>query len=63
MPVALVAGDRQTDGIFPLWSIAQNIGIRSLQAAASRARSSRRDLEAEFAEDWRQKIGIRTPRS
>ena len=30
-PVALVAGDRQTDGIFPLWSIARNIGIRSLR--------------------------------
>ena len=29
-PVALVAGDRQTDGIFPLWSIAENIGIRSI---------------------------------
>ncbi|TGV68281.1 sugar ABC transporter ATP-binding protein, partial [Mesorhizobium sp. M00.F.Ca.ET.158.01.1.1] len=29
-PVALVAGDRQSDGIFPQWSIAQNIGIRSL---------------------------------
>ena len=29
-PVALVAGDRQSDGIFPLWSIAENIGIRSL---------------------------------
>src|SRR5262249_5769396 len=29
-PVALVAGDRQADGIFPLWSIAENIGIRSL---------------------------------
>jgi ribose transport system ATP-binding protein len=30
--VALIAGDRQSDGIFPLWSIAQNIGIRSLAA-------------------------------
>ena len=29
-PVALVAGDRQADGIFPLWSIAENIGIRSI---------------------------------
>ncbi len=29
---ALVAGDRQTDGIFPLWSIAQNISIGSLRA-------------------------------
>ncbi|HSP26283.1 MAG TPA: ATP-binding cassette domain-containing protein, partial [Saliniramus sp.] len=29
-PVAFVAGDRQTDGIFPLWSIARNIAIGSL---------------------------------
>ena len=29
-PVALVAGDRQADGIFPLWSIADNITIGSL---------------------------------
>ena len=28
---ALVAGDRQTDGIFPLWSIAENISIGSLR--------------------------------
>ena len=27
-PVALVAGDRQTDGIFPLWSIGKNITRR-----------------------------------
>src|SRR5262249_49782203 len=31
-PMALVAGDRQSDGIFPLWSIAKNIGIRSLRS-------------------------------
>src|SRR5262249_52889258 len=29
-PVALIAGDRQSDGIFPLWSIAENIGIASI---------------------------------
>ena len=29
-PVALVAGDRQNDGVFPLWSIAANIGVGSL---------------------------------
>eukprot|EP01030_Chromulinospumella_sphaerica_P030445 gene30445-30979_t len=31
-PVSFVAGDRQSDGIFCLWSIAENIGIRSLRA-------------------------------
>jgi len=58
--VALVAGDRQTDGVFPLWSIARNIGIRSL-------RRLRRGLlidagaEAAFARQWQERIGIRTP--
>jgi ribose transport system ATP-binding protein len=59
MPVALVAGDRQTDGIFPLWSIAQNIGIRSLKRLR-RGPLLAPDLEAQFAEDWRRKIGIRS---
>ena len=59
-PVALVAGDRQTDGIFPQWSIANNIGIRSLARLRNGLLiSSRR--EKEMAESWRQKIGIRTP--
>jgi len=58
--VALVAGDRQTDGIFPLWSIAENIAIRSL----NRLRLGPFiDLgsEIELAGRWRQRIGIRTP--
>jgi ribose transport system ATP-binding protein len=59
-PVALVPGDRQTDGIFHLWSIGQNIGIRSLK------RMSRRGLidpaqERQLAEDWKRRINIRTP--
>ena len=57
---ALVAGDRQTDGVFPLWSVAQNITIGSL------ARMTRMGLidaraEAGMAADWRERIGIRTP--
>ncbi len=58
--LALVAGDRQSDGIFPLWSIAKNIGIRSL-------RSLRRGplldsaKERALAVAWRQRINIRTP--
>jgi ribose transport system ATP-binding protein len=59
-PVALVAGDRQADGIFPLWSISQNIGIRSLGAFVKGLLISR-DREAELAESWRRKINIRTP--
>ena len=28
--VALIAGDRQRDGVFPLWSISENISIRAI---------------------------------
>jgi ribose transport system ATP-binding protein len=59
-PVALVAGDRQSDGIFPLWSIEKNMTIGSLP------RMLRRWLvdpaaEAAMAQDWKARIGIRTP--
>jgi ribose transport system ATP-binding protein len=59
-PVALVAGDRQTDGIFAQWSIARNIGIRSLARLRNGLLISSRK-EEELAEAWRKKIGIRTP--
>lgn len=59
-PVALVAGDRQTDGIFPLWPISQNIGIRSIRELR-RGLLVAPDLEAKLAEDWRIRIKIRTP--
>ena len=58
--VALVAGDRQTDGIFPLWSIARNISVGSLKERA-RAYLIDRRAEAELAETWRERIRIRTP--
>ncbi|MDW6026315.1 sugar ABC transporter ATP-binding protein [Mesorhizobium sp. BAC0120] len=59
-PVALVAGDRQSDGIFPEWSIAKNIGVRSLARLRKGLFISRR-CEAELATFWQKKIGIRTP--
>ena len=59
-PIALVAGDRQSDGVFPQWSIAQNIGVRSLkQLRAGPLLSARR--EDALADAWRLKIKIRTP--
>ena len=58
--VALVAGDRQSDGVFPGWSIAHNIGVRSLKKLRSGALISRR-LEDELANGWRDRIKIRTP--
>jgi ribose transport system ATP-binding protein len=59
-PVALVAGDRQTDGVFHLWSIARNVGIRSIR---SMVRFGLIDPEAEqrLADEWRERIKIRTP--
>jgi len=59
-PVALVAGDRQSDGIFPQWSISENVGIRSL-ARLRKGLLISPQREAELAEFWKQKIGIRTP--
>jgi ribose transport system ATP-binding protein len=56
---AFVAGDRQADGIFALWSIARNMSLPSL------ARFRRRgliDLRAERAEveRWRARMGLQT---
>lgn len=59
-PVAFVAGDRQSDGIFSQWSIAENIGIRSLARLRNGFLVSTR-MEAELASAWQQRIGIRTP--
>ncbi|UEM23676.1 sugar ABC transporter ATP-binding protein [Skermanella mucosa] len=59
-PVALVPGDRQSDGVFPLWSIARNISVRSL-ANLRRAGLIDPAREAALARTWRDRIGIRTP--
>ncbi len=57
--VALVAGDRQADGVFPQWSIARNIGVRSLGGLQRGPLISPR-RERALAERWRARIGIRT---
>lgn len=59
-PVALVAGDRQTDGVFHLWSISQNIGVRSLRAMVKRGLIDPL-AEAAMGQDWQARIGIKTP--
>jgi ribose transport system ATP-binding protein len=58
-PVALIAGDRQADGIFPLWTIAENIGVRSIRSLRKGPLISF-ELEDKFAERWRQRVKIRT---
>ena len=58
--VAFVAGDRQTDGIFPLWSIAENVSVGSLRTFLNGLLLDHGRAFA-FADDWRDRIGIRTP--
>jgi ribose transport system ATP-binding protein len=59
-PVAFIAGDRQSDGIFNLWSIGRNISVRSLGALR---RSGLIDLnrEAALEREWKERMAIRTP--
>jgi ribose transport system ATP-binding protein len=59
-PVALIAGDRHSDGIFSLWSITENIGIRSISRLRSGLLISSQ-LEDRLAESWQKRINIRTP--
>jgi ribose transport system ATP-binding protein len=58
--VAVVAGDRQADGIFPLWSITRNITIGSL---ADMLRRWLVDGEAEdrVGATWKERLAIQTP--
>jgi ribose transport system ATP-binding protein len=58
--VAVVPGDRQNDGILPLWSIGKNITIGSLDRLAKGLLIDPR-AETRLAESWRERIQIRTP--
>jgi ribose transport system ATP-binding protein len=58
--VALVAGDRQTDGVFPLWSIARNISIGSLRDLL-RGRLVDPGAEDRMAAAWHDRLAIQTP--
>jgi ribose transport system ATP-binding protein len=58
--VALVAGDRHADGVFALWSIADNITIRSLDGL-TRGGLISPSRERALSDHWKNKIGIRTP--
>ena len=59
-PVAFVAGDRQSDGIFPLWSIERNMSARWL---GSLSKAGLIDISAERgrAVAWRERLQLRTP--
>jgi ribose transport system ATP-binding protein len=57
--VAYVAGDRQTEGVFPLWSVAENTTVRALRQITRRGFI---DLAAEkrLAHEWIGRIGVRS---
>jgi ribose transport system ATP-binding protein len=57
--VAFVAGDRGRDGIMPLWSILQNLTLSHLPSLLRRGLVDQK-AEDSLAQDWKQKIGIRT---
>ncbi|MGH8778469.1 sugar ABC transporter ATP-binding protein [Paraburkholderia sp.] len=64
--VAFVAGDRASDGVFPLWSISENLVLRWLNGTTNTAQPGRRKrlfIDATGARkltaDWQTKIGIR----
>jgi ribose transport system ATP-binding protein len=59
-PMAFIAGDRQSDGVFNLWSIAENVTVRSLRAF-TRFGLIDPAKEADMARRWRGRIAIRTP--
>lgn len=59
-PAVFVAGDRQSDGIFPLWSITQNITVSSLNRMIKRLMIEN-DHEDRDAAKWQKRLSIKTP--
>jgi ribose transport system ATP-binding protein len=59
-PVAFIAGDRGSDGIFDLWSIGSNVTVRSFRALSKNFLINDENERA-LANTWREKIAIRTP--
>jgi ribose transport system ATP-binding protein len=54
-----VAGDRNVDGIFPIWSILSNMSA-ALLPGITRRFLVRRNEEADIGKYWKDRIGIRT---
>ena len=59
-PVAFIAGDRQSDGVFNLWSIGRNISVRSLKALR-RPWLIDAKAEGKLETQWKERMAIRTP--
>ena len=58
--IAYVSGDRHRDGMFPLWSVGQNLTIGLMRLLARHGFISRGE-EASIANQWRDNINIKTP--
>ncbi len=56
--VTFLPGDRQTDGVFPIWSITKNLTIQAYTKARNRFLIDRRK-EKQFAEKWKKTIDIK----
>ncbi|HEX3983068.1 MAG TPA: sugar ABC transporter ATP-binding protein [Acidisoma sp.] len=57
---AYVSGDRRSEGIFPLWSISNNLTV-SLIRGMARFGLVRPQNEEAAAREWRSRLGIKTP--
>ena len=60
VPVAFVAGDRGVEGVMPLWSIADNLTIRSLNALQKGGFVSPSAARA-LAESWSKRLKVKAP--
>jgi ribose transport system ATP-binding protein len=58
--VAYVSGDRQREGVFPLWSVGGNATVASIRRLARFGFLSLQ-TEDKVATDWRTRLEIRTP--
>jgi ribose transport system ATP-binding protein len=59
--VAYVSGDRQGEGVFPLWSVGRNLTIGSMARLAMHGGWLSRKGELAEAQYWRDHLAIRTP--
>ena len=59
-PVAYVAGDRGTEGVFALWSIADNLTVRSL-GALRRGGLLSPAAERAMAQTWAERLKVKAP--
>lgn len=57
-PVTFLPGDRQTDGVFPIWSITKNMTVQAYKRARTRRLIDPRK-EREIAERWQKSIDIK----